>query len=76
MNGYLFALSCTRCGSECRPMAEGRPHAGTEASAVARCCGCGSVWHVHVVLRPGPADPKQQRDAARSARYRARKAMA
>ena len=52
MTGYWFALTCPHCDSEVDHVADGRPIAGTEASAVCRCSKCRRHWHVLTTVRP------------------------
>ena len=50
--GYLLPVSCRYCGGQLDHSASGRPVAGTECSAIARCQECGRGWQVSVLLRP------------------------
>ena len=52
VTGYWFALTCPHCDSEVDHVADGRPIAGTEASAVCRCSKCRRHWHVLTTVRP------------------------
>lgn len=51
ISGYRLNLTCARCGAPVVHVADGRPVAGTEASAIADCAGCGSTWQILVHLR-------------------------
>lgn len=50
--GYWFTLTCPVCGGPVDHVADGRPIAGTEASAVCRCTSCRHHWHLLVTARP------------------------
>ena len=52
ITGYWFAFTCPHCGGEVDHVADGRPIAGTEASAVCRCARCDRHWHVLTTVRP------------------------
>ena len=77
MIGYVFELTCPGCGCGVVPVAEGRPMAGTEVSAVARCPRCDREFHVHVILRcigkrESRTEEKRQRNTERQRERRAR----
>ena len=50
--GYFFTVTCPQCGGPVDHVADGRPIAGTEASAVCRCARCDRHWHVLTTVRP------------------------
>ena len=52
VTGYWFAVTCPNCGGAVTHVADGRPIAGTEASAVCRCSRCRRHWHVLTTVRP------------------------
>ena len=66
--GYWFALTCPHCDSEVDHVADGRPIAGTEASAVCRCSRCDRHWHLLLTARPAIApESVARRDKRRKA---------
>ncbi len=52
MIGYVVPATSPCCGAELEHVASGRPIAGTEARAVARCPSCGREFVLIVLLRP------------------------
>lgn len=55
ISGYWFAVTCPVCGGPVDHVADGRPIAGTEASAVCRCARCDRHWHFLTTARPAIA---------------------
>lgn len=55
VTGYWFTLTCPVCGGPVDHVADGRPIAGTEASAVCRYTSCRHHWHLLVTARPAIA---------------------
>lgn len=70
MIGYQLAVTCAYCGGPLEHVAGGKPVAGTEAQAIARCTACGRRWQVRTFLRQVTSEKETARRAAHRQRQR------